>query len=259
MNNAEVELLNRAIDALQRGDLQESESLFQKLVGSFELAGQALAGIGMIRLNQGDYAGARELFQNALRRGPDADALYGLGVIEERAGDNQKAFGYQLKALQVNPGHAGARGRLEALQKAAFSTPPPAPPVPPRAAPRAPAPAAPAARFDSSAFEVILTGDEKQARDQAFAFLQRFRMKRRPRLSAYFGSILAVIGLLGLIVIGFINSPFAAQPSHTSAQSTGTSAQPGRTSFQPTHNASEPTRREPSPAPFRPPHGGGRR
>ena len=189
MASAEVDLLNRGVAALNNGDLLESEALFRRLLRSSTLGGQALAGIGMVRVRQGDRVAAKELFQSALERGPDADALYGLGVLAEGDGDNQQAFNYQLGAIQLNPGHTPAKVRLEALQRLAFSTPPPTPSRQVFAAP----PPTSAVGSGVGAYELILSGDAQRARDQAIAFLKRFHMKRRPRFSAYLGSILTMM------------------------------------------------------------------
>ena len=212
--NAEAGLLDRAFDALQNGNLTESEAFFRQLLNSPEMAGQALAGIGIIRLTQGDSVNANQLFRNALDRGPNADALYGLAVLAERDGDNQKALGYALDALRVNPNHAGAQNRLEALKKIAFAPAPQAPPPsaysPPPAPPRAASYSPPSGPNDG-AYGVILSADEERARALAQTLLKRCEMKRRPRLSAYAGSVLAILGLLVLMLAAWMYSP-SSQP-----------------------------------------------
>ena len=226
--NAEASLLDRAFDALRNGNLTDSEAFFRQLLNSPEMAGQALAGIGIIRLTQGDSVNADQLFRNALDRGPNADALYGLAVLAERSGDNQKALGYTLDALRLNPNHAGAQNRLEALKKIAFAPAPQAPPpssysprpAPPPSSSYSPPPAPPPPSSYSpppspneGVYGVILSADEERAKALAQTLLKRCEMKRRPRLSAYAGSILVIVGVLVLMLAALIYSP-SSQP-HT--------------------------------------------
>ncbi|WP_322067325.1 tetratricopeptide repeat protein [Burkholderia ubonensis] len=114
----EKELFALARELYTQGKLKESEVVFRQLEASSDFASDALSGLGMIRLKQGNNTAASELFEAALTRRPtNANSHYGLGVLAERQGALESAIAQYRKALTANPNHRDAAARLNKLQQ----------------------------------------------------------------------------------------------------------------------------------------------
>jgi tetratricopeptide (TPR) repeat protein len=77
-------------------------------------------GRGMVRLMAppgfgGDLDGAIEDFEAAVAKKPFAEAYFRLGTAHEKKGDIEKARAVYKRALELEPGHAGAAKALAAL------------------------------------------------------------------------------------------------------------------------------------------------
>jgi tetratricopeptide (TPR) repeat protein len=78
-------------------------------------------GRGMVRLNAppgfgGDLDGAIKDFEAAAAKRPFAEAYFSLGKALEKKGDIEKAKAAYKKALELEPGHAGAAKALAGIQ-----------------------------------------------------------------------------------------------------------------------------------------------
>src|ERR1700676_5561564 len=71
---------------------------------------------GVHLFQQGNYAGARETFQAALKlKSDDAALLYNLGECNDRLGDSATAEKYYRDCLQRSPDQAACRHSLVVL------------------------------------------------------------------------------------------------------------------------------------------------
>lgn len=69
--------------------------------------------LGMIYIEDGNYADARKEFESILQKKQNsADAYYGLGIIYEKQGNLAKARSEWRKALKIQVNHAGALAKI---------------------------------------------------------------------------------------------------------------------------------------------------
>jgi Tetratricopeptide repeat. len=198
--------LGQAQGLFRAARLAESEALFQQLVSSPSVGVEATAGIAMIKLRNGDHAGARQMFETVVRADAHesglalADAFYGLGVIARKQNSNSEAAAHFKEAITVNPHHEGALNALATLPQIEKQAP----------IPIALRPGGPAASQEQdeqagyAAFYVILGADKSPMSQEAIRVIDSLTMERRPRLSAYLVSVVAFVGILVLFVGGIL-------------------------------------------------------
>jgi tetratricopeptide (TPR) repeat protein len=113
-----IALNNRGRICLMTGRLAEAEADFAQVLLLFPNDGDALFGLGCVRLNQGRFDEAQELLRRASERSPqDANLHASLAEALERKGDVAGAIAQYQEALRRNPGIAKAAARLAALSK----------------------------------------------------------------------------------------------------------------------------------------------
>jgi len=196
--------LGQAQGLYRSARLAESEALFQQLVSSPFVGVAATAGIAMIKLRNGDHAGARQLFETVVRAPAHesgsalADAFYGLGVIARKQNSIVEAAAHFQEAIAVNPHHEGALKALATLPKIeeAVLVSPVHPPAPPTGhwEPTEPLVAA------QAAFYVILGADKSAMSQEAIKVIDSLAMVRRPRMSAFMIQVVTLVGTLVILL-----------------------------------------------------------
>src|SRR5579864_9279227 len=112
------DLLDRARDLFEKGNLAQSETLYKQAAGFRETAGDAFYGLGVVYLKAGNSAAAMIAFGESVKRAPlNSNAYYYLGQIWEEQGSTEAALGFFKTALQIDPSHRGARQRMAALDR----------------------------------------------------------------------------------------------------------------------------------------------
>lgn len=120
---AEIGLIERAFDALQRGDAASARALFEDAVGRFPGSRSAWTGLGQTAEAQGDLRAAEGYLQRSLAIDPSrAETLLRLAALAEARGDRAKELGHRRRLVELYPRHAASRRRLaEALVRAGRS------------------------------------------------------------------------------------------------------------------------------------------
>jgi tetratricopeptide (TPR) repeat protein len=189
------------------GLLPQSEDIFRELFSSPTQAGRARAAVGIIRLQNGNSAEAYNWFVDSLKQGNNAEAHYGLGVIDETNGKRAEAINRFRRAVALDPSHEGALNRLRALDDAGSrpgnppgtrsdrwttaAQSPPAPPVQENFEPSAP---------DVGALYVILRQDNSPLSRQTLSLLQTLDRDCRARFTAFLAPWFAV-ALVPLVLV----------------------------------------------------------
>ncbi len=103
-------------EALSAGDLETAGARFNLALEYNPDFVEALANLGAVEMQRGNFARARQLLLRARRLNPDfAQAHHGLGVLAEREQRLDAASEHYREALQVNPGFAESRSNLARL------------------------------------------------------------------------------------------------------------------------------------------------
>jgi tetratricopeptide (TPR) repeat protein len=109
-------LNNAGIDALARGDLETAGARFAVALEYSPRFVDALANLGIVEMERGNFARSRLLLERARRINPDvAQPHHALGVLEERERRPDRASEHYYEALAVDPGFAPARSNLARL------------------------------------------------------------------------------------------------------------------------------------------------
>jgi len=97
-------LVRRALNAYVLGDYAKAERLFLKLRAKQGDTQLVLRNLGLVRMAQGDLAGAESYFLHELERfGPAPDRLQALADVAYLSGDRQKAA-RRIKDVLEDPG-----------------------------------------------------------------------------------------------------------------------------------------------------------
>jgi len=109
--------LNEAgIAALEAGDLETASARFALALEHAPHYVEALTNQGLVELERGNVARARQLFERARRLNPDvAQPHHALGVLAELELRRDEAAVHYREALAVDPGFAPARANLARL------------------------------------------------------------------------------------------------------------------------------------------------
>jgi DNA-binding CsgD family transcriptional regulator len=105
--------------SLPRALLEESAKLF-RVAGDRQLLALPIDALGLMALRQGDYAGARTHFEEALARETPkvqytADALAHLGTVALRMGEYQESLSFYQQSLALNREQGYKEGIAEDL------------------------------------------------------------------------------------------------------------------------------------------------
>jgi tetratricopeptide (TPR) repeat protein len=109
--------LNRAgVEALESGDLETADARFALALEYSPRFVEALTNLGLVELQRGNFARARQLLQRARRLNPDvAQPHHGLGLLAERENRRDEASEHYREALRIDPGFFAARANLARL------------------------------------------------------------------------------------------------------------------------------------------------
>jgi tetratricopeptide (TPR) repeat protein len=111
-----VELNRAGVEALERGDLETADARFSVALEYNPRFVEALSNQGLVELQRGNFARARQLLTRARRLNPDiAQPHHGLGILAERDNRRDSASEHYREALRVDPGFAPARANLARL------------------------------------------------------------------------------------------------------------------------------------------------
>ncbi len=106
-------LVREATARLENGDLARARTMFEQALRERPGASEAVAGLGYVMLNEGNARGAVQNFEQAASRGY-ADALIGLGDAHRRAGQSAEALAAYERYLERNP--SGPRASIATRQ-----------------------------------------------------------------------------------------------------------------------------------------------
>jgi tetratricopeptide (TPR) repeat protein len=89
---------------LQKGFPKDAEREFERAINADSRFYPAWYNLGLVRAARGDYSGARRAFWRTTRimKG-HAEALFQLGMMEEKHGNRDTAIGFYAKAIRHNP------------------------------------------------------------------------------------------------------------------------------------------------------------
>jgi tetratricopeptide (TPR) repeat protein len=111
-----VSLNNAGVEALARGDLETAGARFDLALEYNGRFLEALVNQGLVEMERGNFARARQLLARARRLNPDvAQPHHALGVLAERESRPDRASAFYMEALRVDPGFAPARANLARL------------------------------------------------------------------------------------------------------------------------------------------------
>jgi tetratricopeptide (TPR) repeat protein len=97
--------VNRGIVRMHRREFMGAQADLDRAAAMNPKRGEPWVNMGVLRLKQGDSAGAIPLFDKALALGTDAPevAYYGRGLAHEDQGDLKSAYADLRKAVELRP------------------------------------------------------------------------------------------------------------------------------------------------------------
>ena len=88
---------------VQKGFPKDAETEFERAVNADGHFYPAWYNLGLLRMSRGNIAGARVAFSQTIRYKPGhSQALFQMGLMEERRGNNDAAIDYYAKAININ-------------------------------------------------------------------------------------------------------------------------------------------------------------
>jgi tetratricopeptide (TPR) repeat protein len=106
-------LNDAGVEALAAGDLETASARFGVALEYSPHFVDALVNLGIVEMERGNFARARQLLERARRINPDvAQPHHALGVLEERERRPDLASEHYYEALRVDPGFGPARSNL---------------------------------------------------------------------------------------------------------------------------------------------------
>jgi tetratricopeptide (TPR) repeat protein len=179
-NGGPDELLERGKKLLELGRLRESERVFDEVIAQgVRRVSEVEYLAGVARLKLGDLDGAGERFERALEADArNADALYGLGVVAEGRGADERALALYEEAISVDRHHANAARKLRQHR----------------------AETALAERWGVYAYVV---GDKSPLARKGLRLMEALRRRGRPHIVAYLGRYFGRILVFGAALAAF--------------------------------------------------------
>ncbi len=109
-------LNDEGAEALGAGDVEVAEARLALALEYNPRFTEAWVNLGLVKLRQHDYAGARKDFEKAVSLNPDLPApMHALGILEEVVGEPRKAEARYADALAIDPGFGASRANLGRL------------------------------------------------------------------------------------------------------------------------------------------------
>ena len=113
-----LQLLGEAVTAHKKGDLENAESLYLKVINSGFPHEIALSNLGVIYKNTGRQKEAISIYKQAISTNPlYADAYSNLGNLYVELGSLDQALASTLKSLELKPGNPNAHTNLGRIHK----------------------------------------------------------------------------------------------------------------------------------------------
>lgn len=111
------DLLDQALSRLEQGDVAGAKALYERILANAPQQADALAMLGAIHAETGDPVRAKTLLQSAVAVSPNhPDANYHLGNLSRRAGDLESAKRYYQMSVTFDPEHVEAWVGLASVQ-----------------------------------------------------------------------------------------------------------------------------------------------
>lgn len=211
-------LLAEARNQFEKGNLAESERLYNQAVPFNETAADACYGLGLIYLKNENAGAAKLAFEASVKRSPqNANAYYYLGQIWEKQGSREAALGFFKSALQIDPRHYGAQREVATLSHAELRPSQNPPHHDEVDALKDPDPIQQSSRAtsalpDGSSFGItaVLKNDPNPLSKEVLRALTEISMNVTPRLSAFAGPLLRrfLILFIYLALSGIVANKF---------------------------------------------------
>jgi choline-sulfatase len=110
---AEIGRIERAFEALQRGDTASARTLFEEAVARFPGSRSAWTGLGQAAEAQGDLRAAEGYLLRSLAIDPSrAETLLRLAALAEARSDRAAELRHRRRLVELFPRHAASRRRL---------------------------------------------------------------------------------------------------------------------------------------------------
>ncbi|MET0555494.1 MAG: sulfatase-like hydrolase/transferase [Vicinamibacteria bacterium] len=110
---AEIGRIERAFEALERGDTGSARALFEEAVARFPGSRSAWTGLGQTAAAAGDARTAEKHLLRALAIDPSrAETLLRLAALAEARGDRETEIRHRRRLVELFPRHAASRRRL---------------------------------------------------------------------------------------------------------------------------------------------------
>ena len=115
---SDAEQLHRALEAQKAGDAETAAAICRQILAADAAQPHALLLLGLIEGKRDPAAGAALVARYVAQAPGDPDALYNLGMLQQRAGDYRTALDTFDRSLAIRPGFAPAHhGKAVAFQE----------------------------------------------------------------------------------------------------------------------------------------------
>jgi len=102
--SGEAALYNKGVDAFDRGDFAGAKNYYQQAIAKNSNYYEAYHGLGLALVQLKQYESARKAFEEAIDLNPDyAEAHYGLGIVYPLLGNKTEGATHFWKYLELKP------------------------------------------------------------------------------------------------------------------------------------------------------------
>ena len=117
LRNLVSALLNRAAELQSHEQYAESEAMYRRIIGMYPEDWHAYNNLATIYMKRGDYRGAREILEGAVRMHPYESSLhFNLGIVLDKLGETKEALDEMIAARDLDPMYSAAPSHIERLQ-----------------------------------------------------------------------------------------------------------------------------------------------
>ena len=177
--------LARAEKLFNDGDQVASLAMYRELIAAHTNVGPAYQGAGYVCFLRKDYGEAERMLAASLEANPsNPNALYLRGMVAAAAGNTDAARSYYSQALTIDPDHARAKDALQRIDRNRQAKPAGPARNPPTHSDAIAEEAF--ARGDLGVYEYLLQDNSVLSR-KAVALIERIKVSRYPRFTAFFG------------------------------------------------------------------------